>query len=459
MRRPVKADVMPWLARALSSAPRYSLQRSLHSIRAKVRGERDLVQVFVNPRDPFGLPLLQALIQLQERFRVRFRLHTVWQLDDEMYPEPALWRSWAQQDATALAQLYGFTPPDRPTSPSETELTAATARLLDAEKTDDALMTAVRVLEALWRSDSNSPPETETAGYDEARLSANERLLRRLGHYQGSMTRYLGEWFWGVDRLDHLERCLTEQRLNRGASNTVFFTRTWSELTNDAPSVADGHKTTDTVLEVFFSIRSPYSYLGLERAIQLASAWNISLQLRPVLPMLMRGQSVPDTKKWYIFHDTKREARKLGIPYGFVADPLGPGVERCYALFEYARSLGREIAYMRTYARAVNAEGIRSETDAGLRVIVERAGLDWQSAKTRLNDESWREWAESNRKAMYECGLWGVPSFRYGTVSCWGQDRLWVIEKEISSRRGSYLPRPLTPPGIRFRTTAVHDWL
>jgi hypothetical protein len=86
MRRPVKADVMPWLARALSSAPRYALQRSLHNIRAKTRGESDLVQVFVNPRDPFGLPLLQALIQLQERFYVRFRVHTVWQLDDNMYP-------------------------------------------------------------------------------------------------------------------------------------------------------------------------------------------------------------------------------------------------------------------------------------------------------------------------------------------------------------------------------------
>ena len=202
MRRPVKADVMPWLARALSSAPRYALQRSLHNIRAKTRGESDLVQVFVNPRDPFGLPLLQALIQLQERFYVRFRVHTVWQLDDNMYPEPALWRTWAQQDATRLAQLYGFTPPDRPTAPSETELTTATARLLNAEKTGEGLITAVRVLEDLWHSHSGSPPDTAPARYDHAQLSENERLLRRLGHYQGSMTRYLGEWFWGVDRLN-----------------------------------------------------------------------------------------------------------------------------------------------------------------------------------------------------------------------------------------------------------------
>jgi hypothetical protein len=30
----------------------------------------------------------------------------------------------------------------------------------------------------------------------------------------------------------------------------------------------------------------------------------------------------------YNFPDTKREALKLGIPYGFVANPMGPGVER-----------------------------------------------------------------------------------------------------------------------------------
>ncbi len=90
-----------------------------------------------------------------------------------------------------------------------------------------------------------------------------------------------------------------------------------------------------------------------------------------------KGES--DAKKWYIFHDTKREALKLGIPYGFVADPLGPGV----------------------------------------------AGL--AKGKSLLTNQSWRSWAEDNRKAIYDCGRWGVPSFRYGAVSCWGQDRLWVI--------------------------------
>jgi 2-hydroxychromene-2-carboxylate isomerase len=428
MRLPQKADLMPWFARALSSTARYSIKRAIHSARAKISGEHDLARVFINPRDPFGLPLLQALTQLQEHYRVRFRLHTVWRLDADMFPEPALWRAWTQQDATRLARLYDFTPPDRPTPPSETELTSAKARLLAAEKTPEALTTALDVFEKLW---SSTIDEATSITPDEAGLSENEAMLRQLGHYQGSMVWYLGDWFWGVDRLDHFEQSLISQGLNRHSSDTLTYTRTWSNLANKATPLPEDHPATATPLEVFFSIRSPYSYLGLEHAVELANAWNIPLRLRPVLPMLMRGQSVPYAKKWYIFHDTKREANKLGIPYGFVADPLGPGVERCYALFEYARSEGREIEYIRTYARAVNSEGIRSETDAGLKLIVERAGLDWQHAKTLLNDESWREWAEDNRQAMYECGLWGVPSFRYGKISCWGQDRLWIIEDEI----------------------------
>ena len=38
---------------------------------------------------------------------------------------------------------------------------------------------------------------------------------------------------------------------------------------------------------------------------------------------------------------------------------------------------------------------------------------------------------------MYECGLWGVPSFRLldetgeQVLALWGQDRLWLFSREI----------------------------
>ena len=434
MHRPQKADLMPWMARALSSGRTRNLRRLAHATVARMRGQTDLIQVFINPRDPFGLPLLQGLLALQDRFELRFQLYTLWQFEEAMFPEPELWRQWAQQDAARIARLYGFVPPGQQAPPAEAESAAAAIALLDAEETDDSLQAAVQVMTRLWASADGREPGAELDEHQQARLAENEKRLRDLGHYQGSMVYYLGEWFWGLDRLDHLEHSLMRQKLNRKPGESPIFTRTWKGLGEKAQKLADNQPAIDEPLEVFFSIRSPYSYLGLERAVELATAWGIPLKLRPVLPMIMRGQAVPDAKKWYIFHDTKREADKLGIPYGFVADPLGPGVERCYALFEYARSQGREISYMRSYARAVNAEGIRSETDAGLKIIVERAGLDWQEAKTRLADGRWREWAEDNRQAMYRCGLWGVPSFRYGDIRCWGQDRLWLIENEIERK-------------------------
>ncbi len=81
MRRPTKADLMPWLARALSSTGARNPRRCIYSARARVRGETDLVLAFVNPRDPFGLPLLRALARLHKRFIVRLQLRTVWQLE------------------------------------------------------------------------------------------------------------------------------------------------------------------------------------------------------------------------------------------------------------------------------------------------------------------------------------------------------------------------------------------
>ena len=156
-----------------------------------------------------------------------------------------------------------------------------------------------------------------------------------------------------------------------------------------------------------------------------------------MLPMMMRGMNVPTTKKMYIFLDTKREADKLGIPYGFVADPLGPAVERCYALFDFACREGKRDEYLLSFGRGVNAEGIRAETDSGMKKILERAGLDWEQAKPLLNNTDWQTWAQENLDEMFAMGCWGVPSFRYGEMPFWGQDRLGIIEQCMIEHRES----------------------
>jgi len=106
-------------------------------------------------------------------------------------------------------------------------------------------------------------------------------------------------------------------------------------------------------------------------------------------------------------------------------------VERCYALIEYARAEGKLEAFLLSYARAVNAEGIRAETDAGMKQIVSRCGLEWSRARPQLDNEHWRTWAEKNLEALDAEGHWGVPVIEYGSTRFWGQDRFKLLENHI----------------------------
>ena len=80
---------------------------------------------------------------------------------------------------------------------------------------------------------------------------------------------------------------------------------------------------------------------------------------------------------------------------------------------------------------------MNTNNDRGMRVVVERAGLPWDEARTIMGNRAWEAELEANRLAMYEFGLWGVPSFRLlgaegnQVLALWGQDRLWLFAREI----------------------------
>jgi 2-hydroxychromene-2-carboxylate isomerase len=74
------------------------------------------------------------------------------------------------------------------------------------------------------------------------------------------------------------------------------------------------------------------------------------------------------------------------------------------------------------------AEGLDAGSDKGLRQITSRAGLAWPAVCAALQDDAWRLTAEANRVEMLNLGLWGVPSFKVGDTTVWGQDRMEALE-------------------------------
>jgi len=414
-------------ARLISSQAFDGLSQTISNLRATITGQASVCEVWLRADDPYSYLLAQVMPEMSQRFSCQWHFYLIEQLQTDMYPEPGMWRQNALADARLLASLYDL--PEPRDIPSDNAVNHAQATLLQQNNTQPDWQQIADVFSRLWcEAESFADNATDV---NREQLALNEQRLKHKKHYLSATLHFRGEWFWGLDRLDHLEHRLNSAGLNNGAAN-VRFDRTWRPF---CLPYSSSQRAAEKPLTLFFSIRSPYSHLGIERAAVLARHYNIPLQIKPVLPMMMRGLYVPPTKKMYIFRDTCREARKLNIDYGFVADPLGDGVKRCYALFDYAQSEGKALDYLLAYSRAVNAQGIASETDAGLQRIVERAGLSWQTAQAILArpdwDTFWQDWAEANRQELVSYGQWGVPSFHYGDLTVWGQDRLVFIEKAI----------------------------
>jgi 2-hydroxychromene-2-carboxylate isomerase len=397
------------------------------------------ITVYLRLNDAHSYLLLQVLQQFAQRYPESFDFRTVLNLQEDMYPAPALWQSNAFADGSYLAQLYNLRFPTQQPQVSAERLMELTAQLLHWELQPGFLEHALDLFDAYWQGQNETLEQivdtkiTDHAECYSHHLQANEALLKQQGHYLSGMLHYGGEWYWGLNRLEHLELRFNEMGLQQDQSSAIVFDKSHRDFCgqNIKANRGEGGAGEVSSITMYWSMRSPYSYVALVRARQLADHYQVPLEMKPVLPMVMRRMQVPKTKGGYIIADVKREADKYGIPFGHVADPLGAGVERCYALFAYAQSHGLGLSFLQSCAEGVWSEGILSESDSGLQQLVERAGLDWSQARPLLDDGSWRLWAQDNLAELYGHDLWGVPSLVYGNTKVFGQDRLDRIEQGI----------------------------
>lgn len=440
----ISSRLVPYIADMVLSTRLLKLKRIVVEHKRKLTKQPHIVTVYLALNDPYSYLLLQVLKAFQARFSVEYEFRTVLNKQPDMFPAPKLWQQNAFKDGQYLAELYALNfPTSAPISSAERDA-QLTAQLLHWELQPGYLENALLLFNAYWLSDDSvvddaaieslvSSAVTNNVECYQQHLRANESLLKDNGHYLSAMMHYGNEWYWGLDRLQYLERRFNDLgihadsradiRINYDATHRYFCQRMNKQ---------DVLETTDQQpLELFWSIRSPYSYIAIVRARQLVNFYNIPLVVKPVLPMVMRRMQVPKNKTHYIARDASREAHQHNIPFGCIADPLGKGVENCYALYEFAQSQGKGVEFLESYARGVWSEGIRSDTATGLKILVERVGLSWQDAQLLLKDDSWRLSAQNNLAELYGIGLWGVPSFKYGDVKVFGQDRLDCIEQAI----------------------------
>ncbi len=431
----VKVRLRTLVVRALISHRTRAAARWLRETRRRLLGQPHRVSAFLQLDDPYSYLLAHYLPSLAEHYDIELHLYLSESRGDEYQPAPDLLAEYAAMDCKRLARELGIPFLDKGVSPPiehRRSMLDTIAARYGEEDFDEELFQALRVF---WRGDAEAASRfsatSDIDGLADKLIADSQERRNRLGHYGSAMIHYAGEWYWGIDRLHYLCERLDDLGAMREDTRNPTLASLSQSMQITLPVAPPTRAKHLPPLELFFSFRSPYSYLALAPVYKIADAFGLVLEIRPVLPMVMRGLKVPTQKLRYIAQDAAREAARRGAGFGKIVDPVGAGAERCLAVFYFAESVNRGRAFALNAAEGIWCKGVDVASDRGMREVTDRAGLAWPDVKAAMSGDDWRATVDENRKSMMESGAWGVPTLRLGDFMAWGQDRDWLLVRHL----------------------------
>ena len=210
--------------------------------------------------------------------------------------------------------------------------------------------------------------------------------------------------------------------------------------------------------DIYWSFRSPYSYLATRRYVELTKKYDLKINQRFVYPLAIRDPDFFEKNhpNWlgYTFRDIFRVAQHMGIPMAPPnPDPIVQDVQT------------RKIAEEQPYIFELTRMGqVASRRDKGLEFAnevsqliwggtpnwnegdhlagaAERAGLDLDElrAEAKAQPDGLDAEIAENQKALEAAGHWGVPTLVFEGEPFFGQDRielaLWRMKQKGLTER------------------------
>ena len=207
---------------------------------------------------------------------------------------------------------------------------------------------------------------------------------------------------------------------------------------------------TDTI-DVYWSFRSPYSYLVTPDLLRLRDDYDVELRMRIVYPIAVRDPSLlfdPANrgKTLYILRDSQRRAEFLGRPLAWPRpDPIvqdvasmavateQPYIHRLSALGVEAQRRGRGLEFVTEVSALIFGGTDGWDQGEHLKDAVARAGFDLGGLDAAIEDGDHLEEVERNQQALTEAGHWGVPTMVVRDEPFFGQDRIdtlrWRLDR------------------------------
>ena len=200
-------------------------------------------------------------------------------------------------------------------------------------------------------------------------------------------------------------------------------------------------------IDLFWSFRSPYSYLATPRLVEMQRDYDLNINVRPVYPLAVRsgeffGQVNP---MWipYLMRDTYRLSQMLGLSYRWprpdpvvvdpttrAATPNQPYIHRLTRLGCAAAETSHGLDFLNEVSRVIWSGQVDNWNEGDhLAKAAGRAGLDLAAldAKIAADPDRYEAIIMANQKAHADSGHWGVPTKAFKGEPFFGQDRLDVL--------------------------------
>ena len=205
-------------------------------------------------------------------------------------------------------------------------------------------------------------------------------------------------------------------------------------------------------IDLYFSYRSPYSYLILPRMLKLKEKYDIEINFKVVYPIAIRMPEWFEGKNFFTFFffkmiDMRLQAKKLGIPFTskLKPDPIRQNImtgkisshqpyifDICHlGQMAQIKGVGMEFAFE---VSSLIFGGVENwNTDENLSEAAKKVGLDLTQLRESVNvhEEEIIGQIKQNQVDQLNAGHHGVPLTVIGDKHFFGQDQFDKIMKTL----------------------------
>jgi 2-hydroxychromene-2-carboxylate isomerase len=199
-------------------------------------------------------------------------------------------------------------------------------------------------------------------------------------------------------------------------------------------------------VDYYFSLQSPWAYIGHKPFVRLISAYNIEVNYRPVLLVdlfsetggLPLAQRHPVRQRYRMIELQRwRDKRGLNFHLQPAHWPFNARLADGVVIAALEASLDPEPYLQRAYP-AIWEGQLNLADPMTLVTLADEAGLPGQQLVERAGAEAVSAAYEQNRQDALSADVFGSPGYVLDGEVFWGQDRIELLEDALKSGRKPY---------------------